>query len=67
MESGETLARIVAETSSGGLGDGLPPAHLTVSDLPFGGVGESGTGSYHGRCSIETFSHRKAVLEKPLH
>ncbi|MGW3208488.1 aldehyde dehydrogenase family protein [Streptomyces sp. NPDC001135] len=65
-ESEETRARIAAETSSGGLGHGLPLAHLTVSDLPFGGVGESGMGSYHGRYSIETFSHRKAVLEKPL-
>jgi aldehyde dehydrogenase (NAD+) len=65
-ESGDTRARIAAETSSGGLGHGLPLAHLTVSDLPFGGVGESGMGSYHGRWSIETFSHRKAVLEKPL-
>lgn len=65
-ESERTRARIAAETSSGGLGHGLPLAHLTVSDLPFGGVGESGTGSYHGRYSIETFSHRKAVLHKPL-
>ncbi|MEV0184986.1 aldehyde dehydrogenase family protein [Streptomyces sp. NPDC050625] len=65
-ESDDTRARIAAETSSGGLGYGLPLAHLTVSDLPFGGVGESGMGSYHGRYSIETFSHRKAVLEKPL-
>jgi aldehyde dehydrogenase (NAD+) len=65
-ESEQTRARIAAETSSGGLGHGLPLAHLTVSDLPFGGVGESGMGSYHGRWSIETFSHRKAVLAKPL-
>ncbi|MDX2604946.1 aldehyde dehydrogenase family protein [Streptomyces caniscabiei] len=65
-ESGETRDRIAAETSSGGLGYGLPLAHLTVSDLPFGGVGESGMGNYHGRYSIETFSHRKAVLNKPL-
>ncbi|MEU3956165.1 aldehyde dehydrogenase family protein [Streptomyces achromogenes] len=65
-ESDETRARIAAETSSGGLGYGLPVAHLTVSDLPFGGVGESGMGNYHGRYSIETFSHRKAVLAKPL-
>ncbi|MFJ3670937.1 aldehyde dehydrogenase family protein [Streptomyces sp. NPDC090106] len=61
-----TRERIAAETSSGALGYGLPLAHLTVSDLPFGGVGESGMGSYHGRWSIETFSHRKAVLDKPL-
>ncbi|MDN3261371.1 aldehyde dehydrogenase family protein [Streptomyces sp. CSDS2] len=65
-ESDETRARLAAETSSGGLGYGLPVAHLTVSDLPFGGVGESGMGNYHGRYSIETFSHRKAVLAKPL-
>ncbi|GGS09354.1 aldehyde dehydrogenase [Streptomyces humidus] len=65
-DSGATRERIAAETSSGGLGYGLPLAHLTVSDLPFGGVGESGMGSYHGRYSIETFSHRKAVLAKPL-
>ncbi|MEU0227945.1 aldehyde dehydrogenase family protein [Streptomyces sp. NPDC006284] len=61
-----TRERFAAETSSGGLGHGLPLAHLTVSDLPFGGVGESGMGSYHGRWSLETFSHRKAVLKKPL-
>ncbi|MEU8584289.1 aldehyde dehydrogenase family protein [Streptomyces abikoensis] len=65
-ESDETRRRLASETSSGGLGFGLPVAHLTVSDLPFGGVGESGMGNYHGRYSIETFSHRKAVLEKPL-
>ncbi|MFJ4277528.1 aldehyde dehydrogenase family protein [Streptomyces massasporeus] len=66
-ESDATRRRFAAETSSGGLGHGLPLAHLTVSDLPFGGVGESGMGNYHGRYSIETFSHRKAVLDKPLH
>ncbi|MFJ8194470.1 aldehyde dehydrogenase family protein [Streptomyces sp. NPDC096094] len=65
-ESDSTRERFAAETSSGGLGHGLPLAHLTVSDLPFGGVGESGMGNYHGRYSIETFSHRKAVLKKPL-
>jgi aldehyde dehydrogenase (NAD+) len=65
-DSDTTRERLAAETSSGGLGFGLPLAHLTISDLPFGGVGESGMGSYHGRYSIETFSHRKAVLAKPL-
>ncbi|KUM86927.1 MULTISPECIES: aldehyde dehydrogenase family protein [Streptomyces] len=65
-DSDTTRRRIAEETSSGGLGYGLPLAHLTVSDLPFGGVGESGMGNYHGRYSIETFSHRKAILEKPL-
>jgi len=34
--------------------------------LPFGGVGESGIGAYHGRASFETFSHKKACLVKAL-
>ncbi|MFF0292231.1 aldehyde dehydrogenase family protein [Kitasatospora sp. NPDC004615] len=61
-----TRARLAAETSSGGLGFGLPMAHLRVPDLPFGGVGESGRGSYHGPHSIATFSHRRARLDVPL-
>ncbi|MGW1465665.1 aldehyde dehydrogenase family protein [Streptomyces sp. NPDC002308] len=65
-ESAEVRERLLAETSSGGVGIGLPLAHLTVSDLPFGGVGESGMGSYHGQYSMDTFSHRKAVLDTPL-
>ena len=36
-----------------------------VPELPFGGVGESGTGAYHGRAGFERFSHLKAVLAKP--
>lgn len=54
------------QTSSGALNFGVPVAHLSVPELPFGGVGESGMGSYHGRHSVETFSHRKAILEKSL-
>ncbi|CAG0889567.1 unnamed protein product [Cyprideis torosa] len=37
---------------------------MLVAELPFGGVGESGMGAYHGRFSFETFSHRKAVLKR---
>lgn len=36
--------------------------HLTNPNLPFGGVGESGMGAYHGRYSFETFSHAKSIL-----
>ncbi len=39
--------------------------HLTNHNLPFGGRGFSGTGSYHGRYSFETFSHKKAVMKTP--
>ena len=38
--------------------------HLASSHLPFGGVGESGMGAYHGKASLETFSHCKGILEK---
>ena len=65
-DSDTTRRRLAAETTSGALNFGLPIAHLRVPGLPFGGVGESGTGSYHGRHSLETFSHRKAVLDVPL-
>jgi aldehyde dehydrogenase (NAD+) len=61
-----TRLRLAVETTSGALNFGLPIAHLRVPGLPFGGVGDSGTGSYHGRHSLETFSHRKAVLDVPL-
>ncbi|WP_369217086.1 aldehyde dehydrogenase family protein [Streptomyces flavofungini] len=61
-----TRRRLMTETSSGGLGFGLPMAHLRVPELPFGGVGESGMGNYHGPHSIATFSHRRARLDVPL-
>ncbi len=54
------------QTSSGALNFGVPVAHLSVPGLPFGGVGESGMGAYHGHHSIETFSHHKAVMSKAL-
>lgn len=38
--------------------------HLGNENLPFGGVGNSGIGSYHGKFGFETFSHQKAILEK---
>ncbi|MGR8011918.1 aldehyde dehydrogenase family protein [Streptomyces hypolithicus] len=64
--SKEARGRLVRETSSGAVNFGIPMAHATVAGLPFGGVGESGTGAYHGAYSFHTFSHRKPVLSKPL-
>lgn len=40
--------------------------HLANPHLPFGGVGGSGMGGYHGRFSFEAFSHRKALVQRPL-
>jgi aldehyde dehydrogenase (NAD+) len=39
--------------------------HLTNHNLPFGGRGFSGTGSYHGKNSFDTFSHKKAIMKTP--
>lgn len=61
-----TRKRFLRETSSGAVGFNVPAAHLSVHGLPFGGVGESGMGAYHGRRSLEVFSHTKAVFSKPL-
>jgi len=38
--------------------------HVGNFELPFGGVGESGIGAYHGKLSFDTFSHLKGVLKK---
>ena len=57
--------RILANTSAGGTTINHVWLHLSVPELPFGGVGESGMGAYHGRHSFETFSHRRSVLKKP--
>jgi aldehyde dehydrogenase (NAD+) len=58
--------KLLRETSSGAVAFGIPSMHLLVGGLPFGGVGESGTGAYHGERSVAVFSHEKAVLDKPL-
>jgi aldehyde dehydrogenase (NAD+) len=57
--------RVIAETSAGGTTINHVWMHVGVAALPFGGVGESGMGAYHGRHSFETFSHRRGVLKKP--
>lgn len=56
--------RWITSTSSGALAFDVPVAHLVVPGIPFGGVGASGMGSYHGRRSITAFSHEKAVFAK---
>jgi aldehyde dehydrogenase (NAD+) len=56
---------VLERTSSGGVTINHALLHLTVPSLPFGGVGASGMGAYHGRATFETFSHKKSVLVKP--
>uniref|UniRef100_A0A5B6Z862 Aldehyde dehydrogenase n=1 Tax=Davidia involucrata TaxID=16924 RepID=A0A5B6Z862_DAVIN len=52
----------VRNVTAGGLLINDIALHLAVPTLPFGGVGESGMGSYHGKFSFDAFSHKKAVL-----
>lgn len=54
--------RILNEISFGGGGINQTILHITNEDLPFGGVGYSGMGNYHGKYSIDTFSHKKAIV-----
>ncbi|UKO99453.1 aldehyde dehydrogenase [Nostoc sp. UHCC 0870] len=56
-------AQILQETSSGGVCINDTVMQVGVSSLPFGGVGDSGIGSYHGKASFDTFSHYKSVLK----
>jgi aldehyde dehydrogenase (NAD+) len=56
--------RILQATSSGGVCLNDTVVQVAVNALPFGGVGESGFGSYHGRASFATFSHFKSVLRR---
>ncbi|MBT5754837.1 MAG: aldehyde dehydrogenase family protein [Acidimicrobiaceae bacterium] len=61
----DTLEHVVANTSAGGVTLNHAVLHLAVPDLPFGGVGQSGIGAYHGKSGFDTFSHFKPVLDKP--
>jgi aldehyde dehydrogenase (NAD+) len=60
-----TSDRVLAATSSGGMCVNHVVYHVAAPGLPFGGVGPSGMGAYHGRAGFETFSHRRSVLSKP--
>ncbi len=53
---------IIFKISSGGVCVNDTIMHLVPENLPFGGVGNSGMGSYHGKKSFETFSHQRSVL-----
>lgn len=63
-EKGDEVDAIVSSTSSGGVTVNGTLFHFANAELPFGGVGESGMGAYHGRYGFETFSHRRAVYTR---
>ncbi|MHA7218782.1 aldehyde dehydrogenase family protein [Arthrobacter sp. MDT1-48-3] len=61
----EHLREFTDRVQAGGLAHNACTIQLAVPGLPFGGVGASGTGSYHGRQSFLTFSHVQPVFSKP--
>ncbi|MDV2993079.1 MAG: 4,4'-diaponeurosporen-aldehyde dehydrogenase [Chroococcidiopsis sp. SAG 2025] len=58
--------RVIAETSSGSACINDTVLQFVVPSLPFGGVGSSGMGKYHGKASFDTFSHYKSILYRSL-
>ncbi|XP_069613340.1 aldehyde dehydrogenase family 3 member A2 isoform X1 [Ranitomeya imitator] len=60
------IKKMISQTSSGGVTGNDVIMHFTVKELPFGGVGHSGIGAYHGKHTFDTFSHKRACLIKSL-
>lgn len=63
--SSEIADRVLGRTSSGGACVNHSVVHILPEDLPFGGVGPAGMGSYHGKAGFDVFSHHKSVVRKP--
>jgi aldehyde dehydrogenase (NAD+) len=61
----DVIDDVVDTTTSGGVCVNQTLMHILPADLPFGGVGDSGMGAYHGKTGFDAFSHRKSVLRKP--
>ncbi len=62
--SKNTRKKVLKHTSSGGACINETIMHVANPNIPFGGVGNSGIGAYHGKKSFETFSHQKSILKK---
>ncbi|KAL4705571.1 hypothetical protein ACJJTC_006899 [Scirpophaga incertulas] len=60
----DVVNSLIENTSSGGMCINETVMHLAVETLPFGGVGSSGIGAYHGKASFDTFTHKKSCLIK---
>jgi len=55
---------VLTRTTSGGVSVNDVVMHVSMEDLPFGGIGPSGMGAYHGIDGFRTFSHAKAVFQQ---
>jgi coniferyl-aldehyde dehydrogenase len=65
-KSRKTARKVLEGTISGGAVVNNTMLHYSVEDLPFGGVGASGYGAYHGEAGFETFTHPRSVFEAPV-
>ncbi len=65
-DSRAVRARILRETVSGGVCFNDTISHILARELPFGGVGASGMGAYHGQAGFDCFSHSRSVLTRSL-
>lgn len=62
----DITADVLNRTTSGGAGVNNTLLHIGPPDLPFGGVGPSGMGAYHGQAGFDTFSHLRSVYERSV-
>lgn len=62
-KSRQTARRFLSRTMSGGATVNMPLIHYSALNLPFGGVGQSGQGAYHGEEGFLTFTHQRSVIE----
>ena len=63
-ENDRTIDTVIENTTAGGVTVNGTILHLTSPHLPFGGVGESGMGAYHGKSGVRIFQHMKPVLKR---
>ena len=63
-EDKNNIKRVIKETSSGGVTINDTILHVGTTNIPFGGVGTSGIGAYHGKKSFDTFTHEKGIVER---
>lgn len=63
-ESKKNINYILRATTSGGVTINDTIIHVANGNLPFGGVGNSGIGNYHGKASFDTFTHKRSVMKR---
>ena len=63
-EDKNKIETVLSSTTSGGVTINDTIIHVSSTHIPFGGVGNSGMGNYHGKASFDTFTHKKSVVKR---